>query len=217
MNEVLTHKIRVIVAGSPRPMVSSEDATHARNIARGRQTDASRHSRRLMAMPVMQIRIVLMLMAHGEMGVQMRVRLAGRVAASMGMLMVFVVHMSVIVRQFLVLMPMVMALGQVQPHAERHQRRSGQERDAQRFLKQRYRDNGPDERGSREIRTCSSRSQMAQCAHEKDKADTVAHEAQRPSRSDLGKRRPRRADREAQNSICRSRRETFDHRDLHGI
>ena len=51
-----------------------------------------------MSMPVMQIRVVPMLVPQWHVGVRVRMRLAGRITNRMRMLMVFVVAVSVIVR-----------------------------------------------------------------------------------------------------------------------
>ena len=55
------------------------------------------------------------------MGMRVRMRLTPRIAARMGVLMVFVVNVSVIMRERLMLMPVVVVFGEVQPHAQRHQ------------------------------------------------------------------------------------------------
>ena len=48
-------------------------------------------------MPVVQIWDVRMLMLESRVGVLMRVRLAGRIAGRMGMLVMLVVHMAMVV------------------------------------------------------------------------------------------------------------------------
>ncbi len=53
-------------------------------------------------MPVVQVRIVRMLVAQGFVAVPMRMRLAGRVARAVGVLVVFVVDVPMLVVRRLV-------------------------------------------------------------------------------------------------------------------
>ncbi len=70
---------------------------------------------------VMEIRIVRMAMHHRRVPVPVGVRLAGWCIRSMPMLVVRVVHVAVLVLHYLMRVLVVVALGEVQPQAERHQ------------------------------------------------------------------------------------------------
>jgi hypothetical protein len=74
-----------------------------------------------MLMPVMQVRIVRVPVYETGMPVPMRMWLAGRIAFSMLVLMVFVVVMPMLVLHQLMDMFVLVPLGQVQPEAGAHQ------------------------------------------------------------------------------------------------
>ena len=72
-----------------------------------------------MLMPMMSVGIVFVRVRHVLMRVPVRVRPIRR--AVMRVPMVFVVHMLMLVAEYFVRVSMRMVLGQVQPHARRHQ------------------------------------------------------------------------------------------------
>ena len=67
----------------------------------------------LMSMPVMNIRIVGMAVAQGRVNVEMIVRLGAGPGEVMGVLMMGIMHVPMVVRQFGVRVFVLMALGQV--------------------------------------------------------------------------------------------------------
>lgn len=64
-----------------------------------------------MPMPVVQVRIVRMLVPHRRVVVPMGVRLAGRIARAVGVLMVFVMRVPVIVVEGRMDVRMIVPLG----------------------------------------------------------------------------------------------------------
>ena len=84
--------------------------------------DASVH------VPVMNVRVMRMVVPDADVGVQVAVRGACVGARFMRVLVVFIVAVFVCMRQFLMDMRMGMVLGQVQPDPQSHQRRRQPER-----------------------------------------------------------------------------------------
>ena len=79
-------------------------------------------------MPVVGVGEVRMGVGQWFVPVRMTVTYTGRHLDVMRMLMVFVVNMRMVVRHLLVDVQMFMALGQMQPDTERHQRSGDDER-----------------------------------------------------------------------------------------
>ena len=77
----------------------------------------------VVSMLVVDIRIVRMAMGQRGVGVLVRVRFAPVPVEIVYVLVMFVVHVAVGMRDRLVRMQMLVAFGQVQPHAGSHQRR----------------------------------------------------------------------------------------------
>ena len=96
---------------------------------------------------------------------------------------VLVVHVAVLVLHRLVDMPVLVALGDVQPDARRHQRGRGPESAASSGSPSSdHGDRVADERRGREIGAGARRPELAQRHDEEHKADAVAHETDRPRR-----------------------------------
>ena len=79
-----------------------------------------------MAVPVVDVRVVRVRVAHRSMFVRMAVRFAGRVVRAVVVLVVFVVDVGVVVGHRLMVVFVVVPLGQVQPDPDTHEG-SGQE------------------------------------------------------------------------------------------
>ena len=74
-----------------------------------------------MRMPVMQIRIVWMLVHYRRVAVPMRMRLARRIIWPVGMLVMFIVAVPMLMHHLGVPVLMLMLFGDVQIDAKRHQ------------------------------------------------------------------------------------------------
>lgn len=72
-----------------------------------------------MAMPVMQVRVMRVLVQHRLVAVHVVVRFHRR--PFMFMLVMRIMHMAVLVLEFIVNMIMLVALGKMQPQAHRHE------------------------------------------------------------------------------------------------
>lgn len=72
-------------------------------------------------MPVMQVGKVRVPVDQRRMGVYMRMRFARRIVRRMRMLMVFVMHMAMAVRDGIVRVFVLVPFGQMQPDADGHQ------------------------------------------------------------------------------------------------
>ena len=76
-----------------------------------------------MVVSVVDVRIVRMIVCQRRVGVLMRVRFTPVLINSVLVLVVLVVHVAVCMRHRLMGMQMLVAFGQVQPHACTHQSR----------------------------------------------------------------------------------------------
>ena len=74
-----------------------------------------------MPMPMMHVGHMRMRVRQSGMPMRMHVGFAGRILRSMGMLMMFIMRMSVRVSYRLMLMDVLVVLRNVKPHAEAHQ------------------------------------------------------------------------------------------------
>lgn len=86
-------------------------------------------------MPMMQIRIVWVFVRHWRVVMSMRVGVPGRVAQFMRMLVMLVVPVPVFVHQLGMPVLVLMALGDVQVDAKRHQSTGADQRRRDRFAK----------------------------------------------------------------------------------
>ena len=111
---------------------------------------------------MVRVGIVWVLMAHRRMMVPVRVRLSGRGARAMTVLVMVIVGMAMFMVQRLVRVFMLVPLGKVQPDAHSHQRRCADQREGDRFAEQDHRQGRPKERGRREESASPRRAHMAQ-------------------------------------------------------
>ena len=86
-----------------------------------------------MPVPMVQVRIVRVLVAQWCVVVRVRVRLAGRIVRTMGMLMMLIMNVVVVVRHRCVSVLMLVSFGQVQQDANAHQHRGAHKRDGDRL------------------------------------------------------------------------------------
>lgn len=91
------------------------------------------------SVPVVQIRVVWVIVGQRLVHVRMRVRLAAVPQEIMGVLVMFVVPMAVVVRQRRVGVFVRVTLADVQPHAQRHQRTGQPEGECRVFGEQQQR------------------------------------------------------------------------------
>ncbi len=113
-----------------------------------------------MPMPVMQIRVMHMLVPQGRMFMPMAVRFRER--SLMAMLMVCVMHMHMLMRHRRMFVPMVMPLGQMQPQPCRHQCPRNRQGPCHGLAQHHLRQHRPDKRRKCELRPRSRRAQMPQ-------------------------------------------------------
>lgn len=104
---------------------------------------------RIMVMTVVDVRVVRVPMPHFPMGMRVAVSFF-----TMPVLVVFIVHVSVVVRQRLVPMRVSMPLSQMQPDAHSHKRRGTEKREGQALAQNQNGKGCPDKRGHREIGAC---------------------------------------------------------------
>lgn len=76
-----------------------------------------------MPVPVMDVRVMRMAVYQGLVAMRVGVRTLAAPGKGMGVLVVLVVVVHVVVLHGLVPMQVVVIFGQVQPHAQRHERR----------------------------------------------------------------------------------------------
>ena len=96
-------------------------------------------------MPVMQIRIMRMLVPHGQMFVGVGMRPGHR--SFIGVLVMFVVNMRVIVLKKLMLMLVFVSLGQMEPEADAHKSAGHHQPERDLFAQQGDRQDRTDEGG----------------------------------------------------------------------
>ena len=80
-----------------------------------------------MSVPMMEVRVVWMPVDQADVPMPMSVRLAGRVAGAVRVLMMLVVPMPVFMVHRLVNVLVLVPLGQMQPEAEAHQTASNEQ------------------------------------------------------------------------------------------
>jgi hypothetical protein len=86
-----------------------------------------------MPMPMVQVRVVRVLVPHRRVVVPVSMGLASRLAIVMGVLVVFVVDVIVFVIHRLVSMLMIVAFGEVEPDADPHEHCGADKRQGDRF------------------------------------------------------------------------------------
>jgi len=89
-----------------------------------------------------------------------------------------VLDVGVLVRHRLVDVLLLVAFGDVEPRAQRHERRPGGERDARPLVEDDERDCGADEGRGGEARARARRSHVAECEDEQHQTHAVAEEAE---------------------------------------
>lgn len=120
-------------------------------------------------MPVVEVRIVGMPMHQRTVLVPMGMRLTGRVAGAVRVPMTFVVPVAMRMRHPHVRVFVLVPLGEVRPHTERH-RGSGDARPQRyRLIRRHDRQGDADDRRDREVRRGSGRTQIAPGDHVKRK------------------------------------------------
>ena len=97
-----------------------------------------------MAVPVMQVGIMRVLVPHGLMAVHVAVRL--RHGPLMLMLVMGIVHMTVVMLEFVVHMVMFVALGKMEPQSDRHEDAGNYQPHRYRIAKHQDREDRTDER-----------------------------------------------------------------------
>ena len=130
-----------------------------------------------MAVQVMHVGRVRMSMLNRPMLVRMGVGLSGWILGTVCMLMVFVMHMRMRVHHRLVDVLVLVALSDVQPDTQRHERSCREELRGDGLSERNDGGNSPQEGRGREIGSCSRRSQIAERNDEKRQAYAVSQKA----------------------------------------
>ena len=112
--------------------------------------------------PMMQIRIMRVLVPDRKMVVPMSMRLASGIAGRMHMLMVGIMEMPMLVLHSLMFMLVFVCFREVQIETARHQGPSTDQASRDLFFEHGYCQDCADERRCREVRACPRRSQVAQ-------------------------------------------------------
>ena len=129
----------------------------------------------LVLVTVMSVRVVRMAVKYLGVSVCVTVGIVAAQGIIMVVAMVFVVRVPMLVFNRGVLMPVPMALGQVQPDAKRHQPRGAQKVDRHSIVHDENRNGSSDERRHGKVGAGPRRSDVAQRQHEKGQADSVTH------------------------------------------
>ena len=130
-----------------------------------------------MAMPVVRVGHVAVAVLERRVLVPVRMRFAGRIAGPMRMLVMVVVAVGVLVRERGMDVAVRVLLGDMQPHAHRHQAGGGQELDGDRLAERGDSDGRTEERRGREVGAGARRAEMAQRQHEQREAEAIAQHA----------------------------------------
>ena len=127
-----------------------------------------------MFMPVMDVGKVCVTMRQSRVDVPVRVRLPQWLGAVMAVLVVLVMHVPMLVGRFLVPMLVLVALRQMKPNAEGHERTGRNDLDRHRFPQKQHGDQPPEEWSQREIRPRPSGTDVSKGNDKEHQADTVA-------------------------------------------
>ena len=119
-----------------------------------------------MLVPVVQIRIMRMLVPQSIMTMPMRMRFGDRFA--MDMLRMRIVQMRMIMLQHRMKMLVIVPFRQMQPEAGSHQQPGEDQLHRDRIVENQHGQHRANEWRQREIRSRSRRSQMPQAEHEHD-------------------------------------------------
>ncbi len=158
-----------------------------------------------------------MLVNHRAMLMPVAVRFAGRGPWIMGMLVMLVMNVCVFVGNVPVRVFMAMALGNVEPDADRHQRGGDHHLCGDRLGKQRNTQHRSDKRRCGEVSAGSGGTQIAEREHKQDEAYAIARQTH-DTRTQRGAERWKPgADKDRKGDIHKPRRQALDGRDLHGV
>ena len=91
-----------------------------------------------MLVPVVEVGIMRMAVHQPRMNMRMGVRLAGGIHRPVVMAVMQVVDVPVLMRERRMLVPVLVALGEMEPQAQAHQRRGGEQRRRHRLAEQRH-------------------------------------------------------------------------------
>ena len=133
---------------------------------------------------VVNVGVMRMPVHQPLMEVLVHVRLAWRVAGPVLVLVVLVVHVPVGMPHRLVHMLVLVALGEVQPQAQGHRDRGGQEASVDRLPEEEEANSGSHERRQREVRTGARGAQGAHREHVEHQADAIPDQAHNKSTGD---------------------------------
>jgi hypothetical protein len=126
-----------------------------------------------MLVPVMGVGKVSVTMNQRSMYVPVGVRLPWRLAAIVAVLVVLVMHMPMLVGHLFVAMLVLVALRQVKPDSDTHEKPGGHELDRHRFPQNEYGDQPAEEWSEGEVRPGPSRSDVSKGHDEEHETDTV--------------------------------------------
>ncbi len=126
-----------------------------------------------MLVPVMDIGEMGVAMTQRSVHVPVRMRLAWRLAAIMPVLMVLIMYMPMLVGQLVVAMFVLVALCQMEPDSDGHEKPRDNELDRHRFPQNEDGDQPAEEWSQREVRPGPGRSNVPKGNNEEHQADTV--------------------------------------------
>ena len=127
-----------------------------------------------MLVPVMDVGKVCVTMNQRSMYVPVGMRLPWRLAAIVAVLVVLVMHMAMLVGHLFVAMLVLVALRQVKPDPDAHEKPRGHELDRHRFPQNEYGDQPAEEWSEGEVRSGPGRSDVPKGHDDEHQADTVA-------------------------------------------
>jgi hypothetical protein len=151
------------------------------------------------------------------MRMPVRMRLAGRIIWPVTVSVRFVVDMRMRMRLGTMNMLVLVSFGDMQPHAQRHERACHDQLDRNGFVQNDDRDHGPEKRSRGKLGGRPGRPQMPQCEHVEHQAHAEAHEAndrRHRARKQVGQGTSRR---KAQQQIDWTGNKTLERDDLQRI
>jgi hypothetical protein len=137
-----------------------------------------------MGVAVVNVRVMRVRVQHWfvsmKMGVRCRIR-HGRIALSMSVSMVFIMHVTVAVLRRLVAMRVLVPLGKMQPHPDTHQNRGNDEEWRRLLAKDDERQQRAHERGRRKVGARASGTEMAERQNEEHQTHAVTQQSENES------------------------------------
>ena len=112
-------------------------------------------------MSVMEIRVMRMLVPHWHVPVPVAMWFTSLIVWAVRVLVVGIMNVPMLVLDRIVLVLMLMRFGQVQIEADRHQDTRNDQTSSKLLMEYGYREQRADERGRREVSTCSCGPQVA--------------------------------------------------------